>query len=105
MLGAARRLALPFNLSIIVGGMYGVWPPAQAVPLATALAAAVRMAVRLLLSSTASGAPLRMAYLYIPNGVNLAQWRPQGSTASYKLGETRHSNQPMAGAFARCGSA
>lgn len=40
------------------------------------------------IATTASGAPLRMAYLYIPNGVNLANWRPKGSTASYKLGET-----------------
>jgi len=38
--------------------------------------------------TTASGAPLRMAYLYIPNGVNLEHWRPKGSTASYKMGDT-----------------
>jgi hypothetical protein len=40
------------------------------------------------IATTASGAPLRMAYLYLPNGVNVANWRPEGSTASYKLGET-----------------
>ena len=40
------------------------------------------------IATTASGAPLRMAYLYIPNGVNMAHWRPQGTTASYKLGKT-----------------
>ena len=39
-------------------------------------------------ATTASGAPLRMAYLYIPNGVNMELWRPKGTTASYKLGET-----------------
>jgi hypothetical protein len=39
-------------------------------------------------ATTASGAPLRMAYLYIPNGVNLEHWRPKGTTASYKLGDT-----------------
>ncbi|MEX1114593.1 MAG: DUF1552 domain-containing protein [Akkermansiaceae bacterium] len=44
------------------------------------------------IGTTASGAPLRMAYLYIPNGVNLEHWRPKGSTSSYKLGETF---QPM----------
>lgn len=38
--------------------------------------------------TTASGAPLRMAYLYIPNGVNVAKWRPQGTSRSYKMGET-----------------
>lgn len=40
------------------------------------------------LGTTATGAPLRMAYLYIPNGVNLEHWRPTGSSSAYKLGET-----------------
>ncbi len=40
------------------------------------------------IATTASGAPLRMAFLYIPNGVNMDLWRPKGTTASYKLGET-----------------
>jgi hypothetical protein len=39
-------------------------------------------------ATTASGAPLRMAFLYIPNGVNMDLWRPKGTTAAYKLGET-----------------
>jgi len=39
-------------------------------------------------ATTASGAPLRMAYLYIPNGVNMAHWRPEGTSATYKLGST-----------------
>lgn len=38
--------------------------------------------------TTASGAPLRMAYLYVPNGVNLGKWRPDGTSSNYKLGET-----------------
>lgn len=38
--------------------------------------------------TTASGAPLRMAYLYIPNGVNLEHWRPKGSAANYEMGDT-----------------
>ncbi len=41
-----------------------------------------------LMATTATGAPLRMAYLYIPNGVNLEHWRPNGTTKSYKLGKT-----------------
>ena len=28
---------------------------------------------------TASGAPLRMAYLCLPNGVIMNKWRPQGT--------------------------
>ena len=43
--------------------------------------------------TTASGAPLRMAYLYIPNGVNMELWRPKGTHTSYKPGETF---QPLA---------
>jgi hypothetical protein len=39
-------------------------------------------------ATTASGAPLRMAYLYIPNGVNMELWRPKGTGTNYKLGET-----------------
>ena len=38
------------------------------------------------IATTASGAPLRMAYIYVPNGVNLDQWRPKGTTDSYKMG-------------------
>ena len=40
------------------------------------------------IGTTASGAPLRMAYLYIPNGVNVGKWRPDGTTTKYKMGET-----------------
>lgn len=40
------------------------------------------------LATTASGAPLRMAYLYIPNGVNMELWRPKGTASNYKMGET-----------------
>jgi hypothetical protein len=39
-------------------------------------------------ATTATGAPLRMAYLYIPNGVNVGMWRPTGSASNYKLGKT-----------------
>lgn len=39
-------------------------------------------------ATTASGAPLRMAYLYIPNGVNVDHWRPNGTTSSYQMGSS-----------------
>lgn len=48
------------------------------------MAAGVEKAV----ATTASGAPLRMAYLYIPNGVNMDLWRPKGTASAYKMGET-----------------
>lgn len=59
------------------------------------MAAAAERAV----ATTASGAPLRMAYLYIPNGVNLEHWRPQGSTASYKPGKTFKPMEDLRGNF------
>ncbi|MFT7173771.1 MAG: hypothetical protein ACI9NQ_001996 [Paracoccaceae bacterium] len=40
------------------------------------------------LATTAKGSPLRMAYLYIPNGVNLEHWRPEGKGSNYKLGKS-----------------
>ena len=39
-------------------------------------------------ATTAAGSPLRMAYLYIPNGVNLEHWRPSGTGANYTLGKS-----------------
>lgn len=39
-------------------------------------------------AQTASGSPLRMAYLTVPNGVNLEHWRPQGSGPDYQLGKS-----------------
>lgn len=37
---------------------------------------------------TASGAPLRMAFLYVPNGVIMDKWRPQGTGADFKLNQS-----------------
>jgi hypothetical protein len=34
------------------------------------------------------GAPTRMAFIYIPNGVNLDLWRPQGSGKDYTISKT-----------------
>jgi hypothetical protein len=44
-------------------------------------------------ATTPSGAPLRMAFLYFPNGVNVDKWRPQGEGTDYQLSETM---QPLA---------
>ncbi len=53
-------------------------------PLLAAASAAGERAI----ATTASGAPLRMAYLYIPNGVNMERWRPKGTNTAYKAGQT-----------------
>lgn len=42
---------------------------------------------------TASGMPLRMAFLYHPNGVNVDKWAPKGSGKEYQFNETQ---QPYA---------
>ncbi|HEX3871743.1 MAG TPA: DUF1552 domain-containing protein, partial [Pirellulales bacterium] len=38
--------------------------------------------------TTADGSPLRMAFCYIPNGVNVSRWVPQGEGADYRLNKT-----------------
>ncbi|CAN5281416.1 DUF1552 domain-containing protein [soil metagenome] len=45
------------------------------------------------LATTATGAPLRMAYLYVPNGVNVERWMPVGTGRDYQLSPTL---QPLA---------
>ena len=39
-------------------------------------------------ATTASGAPLRMAYVYVPNGVNQTHWWPKGSGKDFELSQT-----------------
>jgi hypothetical protein len=45
-------------------------------------------------SKTAPAHPLRLGFVYIPNGVNVAKWQPTGSGANYQLSETL---KPLAG--------
>ncbi|MDB4538104.1 DUF1552 domain-containing protein [Akkermansiaceae bacterium] len=40
---------------------------------------------------TATGAPLRMAYLYVPNGVIMDKWRPIGAGSDFKFNESMKS--------------
>ncbi len=40
-------------------------------------------------ATTETGAPLRMAYLYSPNGVNVSKWNPKGEGTDYELNETQ----------------
>lgn len=46
------------------------------------------------LGVTPSGAPLRMAFVYFPNGAHQAHWWPTGEGTNFKLGRTM---QPLAG--------
>jgi len=45
------------------------------------------------LATTASGAPLRMAFVYFPNGAHQANWWPTGEESAFELGRTM---QPLA---------
>lgn len=40
------------------------------------------------LATTATGMPLRAAFITVPDGVNVKQWRPQGVGSDYQLGST-----------------
>ncbi len=63
-------------------------------PLTRALAAAAPK-----VATTAAGSPLRMAFLYVPNGVNVARWRPLGDGQDYQLGETMAPLAPLKDQF------
>lgn len=40
------------------------------------------------LGTTSTGAPLRMAFLYFPNGANQQSWWPEGSGSDFRLNKT-----------------
>lgn len=40
------------------------------------------------LATASSGMPLRMAFITVPDGVNLQHWRPRGEGSGYQLGKT-----------------
>jgi len=40
------------------------------------------------LAQTASGDPLRAAFLYVPNGVNVAKWYPKGDGSNYEFNDS-----------------
>ena len=48
-------------------------------------------------ATTAKGSPLRMAYLYIPNGVNLQHWKPKGTGSNYQLGKSMAALESLKG--------
>jgi len=47
------------------------------------------------LGLTASGAPMRMAFVCFPNGAHQKNWFPSGEGADYVLGKTMESLQPL----------
>jgi hypothetical protein len=44
---------------------------------------------------TSTGAPLRMAYVYVPNGVIMDKWRPQGTGSDFSFNHSMKSLSPF----------
>jgi Protein of unknown function (DUF1552) len=85
--GVGVSLALPAFESLIAG---------------RSVAAFANEAARL--ATTPSGAPMRMAYVYVPNGVNQGHWWPKGTGKDFELTRTleplakvKHQVQVMGG--------
>jgi hypothetical protein len=47
------------------------------------------------IATTATGAPLRMAFLYFPNGAIPDQWNPVGTGKDFTFGNTLTSLEPL----------
>ncbi|MEO0414906.1 MAG: DUF1552 domain-containing protein, partial [Verrucomicrobiota bacterium] len=43
----------------------------------------------------AGKAPVRMAYIYTPNGIIMPDWRPKGDGSKFQLGRTMSSLNPV----------
>jgi hypothetical protein len=67
-------------------------PAFESLPLVKPLAAATE-AKRL--ATTASGAPLRAAFVYFPNGAIPKAWWPKGTGADFQLGQTLSPLEPF----------
>lgn len=77
--GVGVSLALPLFESAIPGALRAATAPAGGAPLAT----------------TASGAPLRMAFVYFPNGAHQDNWWPSGTGSDFQLGKTMELLTPL----------
>lgn len=77
--GVGVTLALPLFESAIPGALRAATAPAGAGPLAT----------------TATGAPLRMAFVYFPNGAHQDNWWPSGEGSAFELGKTMEPLAPL----------
>ncbi|HJM63152.1 MAG: DUF1552 domain-containing protein [Roseibacillus sp.] len=61
----------------------------------TSLAGAATVAKAGSRGLTATGAPLRSAYLYVPNGVIMDKWRPEGFGTDFKFNESMAPLEPF----------
>ncbi|MDX1951128.1 MAG: DUF1552 domain-containing protein [Verrucomicrobiota bacterium] len=65
---------------------------AMALPLLEAMTPAVQAAAK---SANGSAAPLRMAFVYVPNGANMEDWTPKNLGAGYDLPPILQPLQPV----------
>ena len=97
--GAVHEIELRNITLRSAGGIFcGAWEHAsrcrlfESLPLANPLAAATEAKV---LATTASGAPLRTAFVYFPNGAIPKAWWPKGTGADFQLGQTLSPLEPF----------
>lgn len=64
-----------------------------------ALPALEAFAPRRLTAAAAAGKPLRMAFLYVPNGVNVHEWFPTGEGSQYQMSNTLKALEPHRSEF------
>src|SRR6478672_9815181 len=75
-----RRFLRGVGACMALPAFESLWPRiAAAAELSPSLGAAAGAGAAKL-AATATGAPLRMAFLYIPNGVHQAYWWPKSET-------------------------
>ncbi len=70
----------------------------MALPMLEAMAGTgsiARAAGSLASSASAPASPLRMAFIFAPNGVNFPAWKPTGSGRDYKLSQTLSPLEPV----------
>lgn len=91
---AERHLSLTRRTFLRGLGASLALPALESLRPATAAAAAATGGV-LPPATTATGAPLRMAFVYFPNGAIQPNWWPQGEGADFKLGKTLSSLEPL----------
>lgn len=84
-LDSRRRFLKGMGALMALPALESFWNPASALALTPNAAA----------SMTASGAPLRMAYIAVPNGVNYKYWKPDGLGKDFQLNQSMASLNPL----------
>lgn len=80
-LESRRRFLKGVGALVAVPALEAFWTPAQALASAQGL--------------TTAGAPLRMAFITFPNGVNYKYWRPEGEGRDFQLNQTMSALNPL----------